>query len=161
MRVLKIVGGVLAVMVLGVVLLFLGARFKDGPIGLIPGGPLESGELVTGPVADWGFARDVETIELQLDQDDISRTTWILVDDEGAYVPCSLGFPPGKDWYRRADRRGDAVVRIEGRRYPVLLERVKDDDHRSALLEIARAKYGGGPPSDAEVWFFALRPRTS
>jgi len=161
MRVLKILGGIVVVLVVGVGLLFVVARFGDGPMGLIPGGPLASGELVREPVTDWGFAKDVDTIELQLVEDDISRTTWILVDQGNAYIPCSLGFPPGKDWYRRADQRGDAVVRIGGKRYPVHLERVHDDGTRSALVNVVRGKYGGGPPGDAEVWFFAMRPRAS
>ena len=83
-------------------LVFVGARFHDGPLGPIPGGALASGEIVSAPVTDWSFAKDVAEVELQLESQDHSRTVWILVNDGQAYVPCSLGFPPGKSWYQEA-----------------------------------------------------------
>jgi hypothetical protein len=52
--------------------------------------------------AGWSFVNDVGEIELQLESQTTSRTTWILYLDGQAYVPCSLGFPPGKSWYRQA-----------------------------------------------------------
>ena len=100
------------VVVVLVVVLFVFARFADGPIAIIPGGPLQAGELVADPVADWAFAESIDEIEMQLASDDTSRTTWILYQDGNAYIPCSLGFPPGKDWHLRADKDGRAIVRI-------------------------------------------------
>src|SRR5262245_37456151 len=94
---IRIAGGLVAL----VALLFVGARFHDGPLGPIPGGALASGELVSQPVGDWSFAKDVKEIELQLDAQDTSRTTWILVNEGQAYVPCSLGFPPMKSWHEQ------------------------------------------------------------
>lgn len=151
---------VVAVVIL-VALLFLAARFHDGPLGPIPGGALASGALVVEPVADWSFARDIQEIELQLASEDGSRTVWILVDGGRAYVPCTLGFPPGKRWYRAAAQDGRATLRIEGRRYPVTL--TKTDD--AALAEWMRAeverKYGRVPPGDAGVWIFAVSSRSA
>ena len=161
MRVLKILGGVLAVLLLCVGAAFVGARFHDGPLALIPGGPLSSGEVVSSPVSDWSFAESVETIELQLTGDDTSRTTWILVSDGRAFIPCSLGFPPGKNWHHRADQDGRAIVRILGKRYPVTLNRLSDPALDRELEAIVSSKYGGGPPSDAGVWFFAVEARAS
>lgn len=159
MGILRIVVVLVVAVVVGVGLLFAVARVGDGPLGPLPGGPLEAGELVSEPVTDWGFAKDIETIEMQLAGEDTSRTTWVLVDDGRAYIPSSLGFPPGKTWYQRADASGDAFVRIEGQRYPVRLERVQEEKTRRALAEIANEKYGGGPPGDAEVWFFIMESR--
>jgi len=156
MRILKILAGIVVVLVLLVVVVFIGARFADGPLGPIAGGALASGEIVSGPVADWGFAESVDTIELQLDQDDTSRTTWILVDQGKAYIPCSLSFPPGKSWHLRADQDGRATVRVLGRRYPVVLERLQDASLEPRLKEIVSSKYGGGPPGDSGVWFFSV-----
>ena len=156
---LKVLGGLVA-LVLMVGILFLGARFHDGPLALIPGGPLVSGDLVIGPVSDWTFATAVELIELQLSADTTSRTTWILVEDGQAYIPCSLGFPPGKNWHLRADRDGDAVVRIQGKRYPVTLDRISRPTLDPKLEAIVKSKYGGAP-SDADVWFFELNARES
>ncbi len=161
MRVLRILGALVVALVLILLLAFVGARFHDGPIALIPGGPLASGELVSEPVSDWSFAAPVGEIELQLVQDDISRTTWILVKDGRAFIPCSLGFPPGKSWYRRADRDGRAIVRIQGKRYPVTLQRIQDPALEGELEAIVGSKYGGGPPTDAGVWFFSVESRAS
>jgi hypothetical protein len=138
---------------------FVVARFHDGPISMIPGGPLADGELITSPVSDWSFAESIDTIELQLEGDDTSRTTWVLVHNGRAFIPCSLGFPPGKDWHLRADRDGKAIVRIQGQRYPVVLKRLIDSPREPKLEEIVTSKYGGGPPSDAGVWFFSVRSR--
>ena len=159
MRVLKILGGIVVVLFACVAAVFVAARFHDGPLAIIPGGPLSSGELVSSPVQDWGFAESVETIELQLAEDDSSRTTWILVNDGRAFIPCSLGFPPGKNWHLRADEDGEAIIRVLGKRYPVVLKRLSDSPLESELKAIVLAKYGGGPPSDAGVWFFSVESR--
>ena len=45
-------GGAVGVVVLALALLVFGARFADGPIAIIPGGPLEAGELVRGAEPD-------------------------------------------------------------------------------------------------------------
>lgn len=141
---------------------FFAPRFvHDGPIGPIPGGPLRAGELFSFPVSDWSFAADVKEVELQLASQSISRTTWILVHEGAAYLPCSLGFPPGKSWYRDAEADGRALLRIAGRRYAVTLAR--DDD--PGLAEFARGevtrKYGSAPPSGGGVMFFALSSRAA
>lgn len=166
MRWLKIVGIALGVVGIGVAALFAGARFADGPLGPVPGGPLASGGWVREPVDDWGFAADLETVELQLVGDDTSRTVWILVREGGdAWIPASLVFPPGKSWHRRADAGdGHAVLRIEGRRYPVRLARGADAEVRDELREIVETKYGAAPPGsegEQSVWFFAVRPRAA
>ena len=161
MRFLKILGGIVVVLALLVAILFLGARLHDGPLALIPGGPLVAGELVAEPIADWGFAEAIPEIELQLAGDDTSRTVWILVRDGQAYVPASLGFPPGKTWHRRADKDGSTILRIEGKRYPVSLKRISNAQVEDDLKGIVGTKYDGGPPGDSEVWFFAVESRAS
>ena len=159
MRVLKILGGIVLVLLVGIAGLFVAARFHDGPLAIIPGGPLSSGELVSAPVADWGFAESIDTIELQLAEDDTSRTVWVLVKEGRAFIPCSLGFPPGKTWHHRADQDGRAIVRVLGKRYPVVLKRLSDPPLESDLEAIVVAKYGGAPPSDAGAWFFSVESR--
>ena len=159
----RIVRGLLILLVVlvgAVAALFVGARFHDGPLGPIPGGSLQAGELVTQPPADWSFATDVTEIQMQLAYESTSRTTWVLVKDGVAYIPCSLSQPPGKTWYKKADQNGQAIVRIAGKRYPVTLTRVQDDATRTALGQVAVAKY----PSAARVssggaWFFKVESR--
>lgn len=157
---LRILVRSVAVLVILGVALYYGARFHDGPLAMIPGGPLVAGDFVEAPTSDWTFATDLSEIELQLESQSISRTTWILVRDGNAYIPCSLSFPPGKNWYEEAQRDGRAVLRIEGRRYRVLLTR--DDDPTLAAFarpEVER-KYGAPPPTDAGVLFFRLSSRS-
>ncbi len=146
-----------------VALLAFVSRFADGPlVGPIPGGPLASGEEVSEPVRDWAFVEDVGEIELQLASQTTSRTTWVLLLEGQAYVPCSLGFPPGKSWYKDAAADGRATLRIEGKRYPVLLTKLDDAavQQMEPLIrsEITR-KYDQAPPSDAGVWLFRIESR--
>ena len=154
---------IVVVIALLVAALFVGARYHDGPLGLVPGGPLTAGEIVVAPVVDWSFATDTDTIELQLDGESTSRTTWILVADGRAYIPASLSFPPGKDWYHRAQKDGRSVIRIEGRRYPVELRRVDDEATKQAVIEAVLEKYEPPPSAGDEnaVMFFEVtsRPR--
>ncbi len=137
-------------------LVFLGARFHDGPLGPIPGGALASGEIVPEPVSDWSFAKDVQEVELQLDSESGSRTVWILVQDGQAYVPCSLDFPPGKRWHRQAVQDGRATLRVEGRRYPVVLVKTDDPALGQSLRQEVERKYGRVPPGDSGVWIFRV-----
>ena len=143
-------------------LVFFGARLHDGPLGPIPGGSLQAGELVSHEVPSWSFVRDVDEIELQLDSQQRSRTTWIFVLDDKAYVPCSLGFPPGKSWYKEAAVDGRAILRIEGQRYPVMLTKL-DDEAARQMSEAARAeltrKYGQLPSSENGAWIFEVTSR--
>jgi len=159
----KIVKG-LVYLVVAVVLLiggvFVAARFHDGPLGPIPGGPLMAGELVAQAPADWTEIAKAPEIELQLAAQNTSRTTWIFSLDGVAYVPASLERPPGKTWHRMADQNGEAFLRIDGKRYSVTLKRVQDEALETRLKEAVAAKYpvargmGGGG-----VWFFKVEPR--
>jgi hypothetical protein len=155
---LGIAVGIVAV----VALVFFAARLHDGPLGPVPGGPLEAGAEVTEPVADWSFVKEVGEVELQLASQGTSRTTWILWHEGAAYVPCSLGFPPGKSWHHEAAVDGRATLRIDGKRYPVLLTKLEDGETASMAepvrAEVAR-KYGQGPPTDAGVWLFRVTSR--
>ncbi len=161
MRVLKWLGGTVLAIALVISAVLLVAPFNDGPIAFLPGGPLESGELIREPVADWSFATSLETIEMQLiADDDRSRTTWILVRGRSAFIPCTLGFPPGKSWHRLALDDGRAVVRIAGRRYPVTLVKVEDPAAQATLAAVSAAKYPPAPGSDAGSWYFRLAHRT-
>mgnify|MGYP003519457942 FL=1 len=139
-------------------IVFFGARLLDGPLGPIPGGALQSGVMVSGPVGDWSFASDVEEIALQLEAQSRSRTTWILVHEGRAYIPASTEFPPGKTWHRLALEDGRATLRIDGKRYRGTLAKVEDAAVTSAVREIAARKYPSRPPGDA--WLFQVTSRS-
>jgi hypothetical protein len=139
--------------------LFLGARMHDGPLGPILGGALSSGAWVDPASPDWSFAKDVGEIELQLESQSTSRTTWILVRDGSAWIPCSVSFPPGKTWYQQIATDGRAVLRIDGKRYAVTLAQDPDP----TLPDFARAevtrKYGKPPPTEGGAMYFRVEPR--
>jgi hypothetical protein len=158
-RIFRILGILVALLVIAIGALFVGARFHDGPLAVIPGGPLVSGELVESP-SDWSFAASIPEIEMQLAYEDSSRVTWIVVNEGAAYIPASLSYPPGKRWHKAADQNGAAIVRIQGKRYPITLKRVKDAALEASLQQAAVAKYTNVPRSEAGVWFFAFEPRS-
>lgn len=133
------------------------ARSHDGPLGPLPGGPLRAGPLVTAPVADWSFAAATQEIALQLETEDRSRTTWIVVHEGRAYIPAAAMFPPGKKWHRDALADGRATLRVDGKRYPVTLTKVEDAALVSRVHDVAAAKYPTRPGGD--VWLFAVASR--
>ena len=149
-----------------VLLLIVGAivvRFMDGPVGALAGGAFGSGELVNEPIDDWDFIEDVELVELQLLNPARSRTTWILEEDERAYIPCGLpGFRLWKQWPHEAMDDGRALLRSNGKLYPVQLVRVDaaaEPELIGELEEELDEKYGIRPGSGYEVWYFRLDSR--
>jgi hypothetical protein len=168
---------------------------SDGPLnGMIPGGPLRAGALVGGP-HDWPSilhdacaTRDcpaLDPVELQLLAPELSRYTGIMLVDGKAYIPCDLGFMFNrfegrqrdvlyliylfKSWHADAMESGEAVLRVGGSRYAVLLNRVQDsalvERLKVRLEEMARAWVPSGElgprPEEApsDIWFFALDSR--
>ena len=90
MKILRWIGIVVAALVVVIALVFVGARFADGPLALIPGGALRSGELVADPDVDWTFAADVPTIvdwymEGKINIDDLITHTMPLDDINKAF----------------------------------------------------------------------------
>ncbi len=158
MKLLGWLARIVLVLVIAAFAVYFGARLHDGPLGPIPGGALRAGDWAEPP-SEWSFAADAKEIELQLDSQSISRTTWILVRDGTAWIPCSLGFPPSKNWYTLVSTATPATLRIAGKRYAVALD--KDDD--PSLPDFARAevirKYGNLPPGEGGALFFRITAR--
>ena len=143
-------------------LLYFGARFHDGPLGPIPGGPLSAGQAVTEPIPDWSFAKDTGEIELQLASQRQSRTVWFFVLDGKGYVPASLDYPPGKTWHHQAVANGTATLRIDGKLYPVTLTKLDDAIAKQmgdrVRTELSR-KYGELPQGERGAWLFQVDSR--
>jgi len=168
MQFLKWVAGTIGVLILAGVLIVFGARFGDGPLAIIPGGPLEAGELYMGPEPDWTFARDIPEMEFQLVEPPLSRTIWLEVYDKKLYVVSGyMNSAVGKVWKKwpaHAEKDGRAIVRIDGKRYERQLVRILDDQATLAGIgaEVKR-KYGAPLTADlaatGDAWFFALEPR--
>ena len=178
MSVLRWIAVALAVIIFGLVGIAIGARLSDGPFDTLPfalfqGGPLRSGELVTGPEPDWSFARDIELMELQLVEPPRSRHTWLLVHEGKLYVPCGYMTTwwgrRWKQWPHDATKDGRAVIRIAGKRYERQAVRVTDPALFRALKKEGLRKYRPGetealpeelPPIESMgVWYFELAPR--
>ena len=168
---LRFVGTLVVLLVVGVVVLLIGARFADGPVAIIAGGPFTSGELVSGAEPDWSFVSDIQEVEFQLVDPARSRTTWILEHDGKAYIPS--GYMTtwwGKIWKRwplEVEEDDRAILRIDDRLYERSLRRVQAGPMLRPLLSQLGEKYlGGNPPpveavSSGYLWLFELAPRGS
>ena len=167
--VLRVAGVVLGLGVLAFVALLVAARFADGPIGIVAGGPFRSGERVSGPEPDWSFVRDVREVEFQLLDPPRSRTTWILEHAGRVYIPC--GYMDSswgrlwKQWPLEAERDGRAILRIGNELYERELVRIADGPLLTPLLAELARKYRGGRPvplsvvTSGSLWLFELAPR--
>ena len=157
---------IVATLIAVIASLMIAARLSDGPIAIFPGGPLESGELVTGPEPDWSFARDIDTVELELVTPPRSRTTWILEHERKIYVPCGYMKTPWgrlwKKWPLEAEADSRAIVRIEGKRYERQLVRITGPELSGVLMKEIQRKYGVSPARDSvesgDLWLFQLGP---
>ncbi len=187
MRILRWLGIALVALVAVLVAVPVGtgvvARFWDGPIGPVPGGPLRTGTLVSEPDVDWSLAQgSFGEIELQLVEPLGSRIVGGMVYEGQLFAICDLGFIARrvperrlvlsrlrilKRWHEDALRDGRVVLRIAGKRYERQAVRVTDPEllatFRPMVEEMAN-QYFSSPlldvPTDPnEIWFFRMDPR--
>lgn len=163
-RIGRWVGFSILVVLVALVLAIASARFHDGPLGIIAGGPLRSGELLPSAGVDWSFADAVREIELQLVNPPRSRTVWVIVHEGQLYVPCGfLKVPLWKQWPQQALKDGRAMARILGKRYEFQAVRVEDPDVHASVTTLVAQKYGlrrEGPADPEKTWVFRLDPRS-
>lgn len=167
--VLRTLGVVLAIALLAIAGVTVAARFHDGPIAILAGGPFERGELVSGPEPDWSFVREIREVEFQLLDPPRSRTTWILDYAGKAYIPC--GYMTTwwgriwKRWPHEVAKDPRILLRIDGKLYERRLLRVEAGPVVAPLLAELGRKYAGGRaiPIDAVtsgyLWLYELAPR--
>jgi hypothetical protein len=143
------------------------ARFADGPLEIIAGGPFTTGELITGPEPDWSFVRDAETVEFQLEKPPRSRTTWIVEYQGKIYIPSGyMTTTWGKIWKQwpiEAERDGRAILRVDGKLYERQLIRITTEPEAAAVVALIGEKYQLPVTMDAlssgYLWLFELAPR--
>jgi len=169
--VLQVVGGLVALLLFAIAGLLFGARFADGPIVIVAGGPFETGELVSGPEPDWSFVNEVREVEFQLLDPARSRTTWILDHEGKAYIPC--GYMTTwwgriwKQWPHEAEKDPRILLRIGDALYERQLVRLQEGPAVEAVLAELSRKYAGGSeiPTEAvtsgSLWLYELAPRGS
>ncbi len=165
----RLVVAVLALLIIGIAGLLVGARFSDGPLAIIAGGPFKSGELVTGPEPDWSFAHDVQEVEFQLLDPERSRTTWIIEHAGRVYIPSgymtSWWGKLWKQWPHEAEKDGRIVLRVGDKLYERELVRVSSGPLLVPILAELSRKYAGGADMPVEavtsgdLWLFELAPR--
>ena len=158
---------VLVALVVGAVV--VGARFSDGPLDIVAGGPFEAGEVVTGPEPDWSFVEGIQEVEFQLLEPARSRTTWILHHDGRAYIPSGYMTTwwgrMWKHWPYEAEKDPRVLLRIDDQIYERKLVRVQEGPMIDPLLAQLSEKYMDGAEIPADVvssgylWLFELAPR--
>jgi hypothetical protein len=163
-----VLGGVAIVAVL-VAALLIGARFADGPIAIVAGGPFTSGQLVTGPEPDWSFAHDLQEVQFQSLEPARSRTTWIIEHDGRIFIPCGyMTSTWGKIWKKwpiEALEDGRVILRIGDDLYERQLVRVEEGPLVAPLVAELSRKYAAGSTIPVEavhsgsLWIFELTPR--
>ena len=165
---LRVIGGLLVLLVVAIGGVLVGARFADGPIEIIAGGPFKTGQLVSGAEPDWSFVHEVKEVEFQLLEPPRSRTTWILDHEGKAYIPC--GYMTtwwGKLWKRwplEAEKDPRIVLRIGDALYERRLVRIREGPSVAPLLAELSRKYAAGREIPMEavtsgyLWLFELAP---
>ncbi len=167
---IRIVAGLFIVLFVGCGSLVIGARFSDGPLAIIAGGPFTTGEPVTGPEPDWSFVHDIREVQFQLLDPTRSRVTWI-VDHEGkAYIPS--GYMTTwwgklwKHWPHEAEKDGRILLRIDDKIYERQLVRIEEGPLLAPITRELSRKYAGNieiPPeavTSGYLWLFELAPRS-
>ena len=167
--VLRVLGGMLVLLLVIIGVLLVGARFADGPIAIVAGGPFRSGTLVAGPEPDWSFVRDVQEVQFQLLEPARSRTTWILDHEGKAYIPS--GYMTTwwgklwKQWPHEAEKDPRILLRIGDKLYERRLVRIQEGPVVAPLLTELSRKYAGGREIPMEavtsgyLWLYELAPR--
>jgi hypothetical protein len=169
MTILRFLLGLAGAFLLLVAIVLIGARFADGPIAIIAGGPFTSGELVEGPEPDWSFVRDVQEVEFQLIEPPRSRTTWIVYHAGKIYIPSGYMTTTWgklwKQWPIEAEKDGRVILRIGDDLYERQLVRIEDGPLLAPLTAELGRKYALGDVGPEAVtsgylWLFELAPRS-
>ena len=143
--------GLLFLVILVAGLLFA-ARYYDGPLEIVAGGPFKTGELSPAP-DDWSFLTDRDTIEFQTLDPARSRTVWLAVHDSRLFIVSgymTTGYGAlWKQWphYLQADNR--IILRIDGQLHEQRLRRITSGPDIVPVLNEFSRKYGAGLGADA------------
>lgn len=169
MAVLRLLLLLIVLLVIAVGGWIVAARFSDGPLGPMAGGPFSSGSLHSGGEPDWRFVHDTEEVAFQLLEPPRSRTTWILEYQGRIFIPCGyMDSDWGRQWKQwpiEAEQDGRALLRIDGVLYPRTLVRIQEGPLVVPLVAELNRKYGVGATAAAvesgALWLFELAPRES
>jgi hypothetical protein len=172
MALVKILIGLLVAALLVVAAVLIGARFGDGPLEIVAGGPFTSGERYQGQEPDWDFVANRPTVEFQLLEPARSRTSWIVEHEGSIYIPSGyMNTTWGriwKQWPIEAERDGRALLRVDDTVYERQLIRIKEGPAVAPVVAKLTAKYFGGGDLATEdgmqqvatdsLWLFEVAP---
>ena len=149
-QLLRWLGGIAFVMAC----LGFGLRFLDGPLFVLHGGPLRSGDYVGYADVDWRSLDGLREMELELAGTGRSLLLWFSVTDGRPYISCGFGCDDGflTRWPRQVEQDPRVVVRLDGMRIRARAEQVP---HGSEEHDVARAdrhaKFSAGEDSRARA----------
>lgn len=167
-KLLKWFGLTLLTLAIVIALFLFSARFHDGPLEIIAGGPFTTGTPAAAP-SDWSFLTDRATIEFQTLDPARSRTVWLAVNNGKLFIISgymTTGYGAiWKQWPHYLANDDRIILRIDGNLYEQRLQRIMEGpDVMPVLLEFNR-KYGASEPTDiatiteGETWMFQVVPR--
>lgn len=154
MKILKIIGALVLVLLL-IPVIYLGAmRFADGPSDIVAGGPFKTGELTPAP-DDWTFLKGRAEMEFQSLDPAVSRVVWLGVLDSRLYVISGyMNTFTGKiwkHWPRQLEADDRVILRIDGKLYEQRMERLMSHPNLLGLMTIYKEKYGAGLASPDQL----------
>ena len=164
---LKVIACVLILIVVLVAGVLTAARFNDGPVGVIAGGPFTTGNLHSGDEPDWSFVRDIGEVQFQSIDPERSRTSWIVEVDGRVFIPSgymtTFWGKIWKQWPHEAEKDGRVLLRIDGTIYERHLDRIREGEILEPILaELGRKYLGGDVPMEAitsgYLWIFEASP---
>ena len=146
-------------LVLGLVLGFIGliGLVGCGPTLLFPGGML-GGDEKPAP-ADWTFAEEISTIQLETRPGDpYSVNIWAVGLGDHLYVHA------GKNratWVEHMEEDPLVRAKLGERIFPLRASRVKEADEFALFADVYEQKYGSRPRNEniAEIYLFRLSAR--
>lgn len=133
-----------------------GLRFMDGPLFVLHGGPLRSGEWIDYASVDWESLDRFRELELEISSTGRSLLLWFSVTDGRPYIACGFDCEDGvlERWPNAIASDPRVVLRLDGRRVRARVERVtQDTDEHAAAQAERRAKFHGpgGLRANAEL----------
>ena len=138
----------------------------SGPLGPIPGGKL-SGERASLNEG-WGFAENTDHVQLETldpDQNAHSVNVWSGVLNDRLFIPTSLvrgaEEPTERQWVQNAMANESVRIKIDGKLYEGVINRVTQPALADRVKEVIIAKYNHQPDtrsSDAWIFEIALPP---
>lgn len=169
----KLLNGAILLVVLATIAIagfLIYARFHDGPLEIVSGGPFRSGEPAATPES-WDFVADYNTIEFQTMAPPRSRTVWLGVHDDrlfivSGYMNSGIG-AVWKQWPYYLEEDDRIILRINGRLYEQRLQRITSGPDIIPVLNEFNRKYGVGevtstdPVTSGNTWMFEVLPRRS